>query len=168
MCWTADSRDATRTQNVRSEILEFLRPRVQDLDMLWEAELIVGELLGNAARYSPGPFCADITWLSDGHPAVAVHDNGQCFKTRESAISRRKLEERGRGLQIVKSLALEVDVRASIPRGCEVRAVLPLRKRDDAAADPTPCPSGRTAFEERCVCAQRLHGAAQPARYGPM
>lgn len=157
MCWTADSRDATCTQNVRSEIMAFLRPRVQNVEALWEAELVVGELLGNVARYSPGPFCADITWLSDGHPAVTVHDNGQCFRPRDSALRRRQLEERGRGLQIVKSLALEVDVKASAPRGCEVRAILALRKRDEVAADPTPCPSGRTKLDERCACAQRLH-----------
>lgn len=117
----------------------FLRERVTNPERVPEAELVIGELLGNVARHSPGPFCAEILWDPDRHPVIAVHDGGRCFEFDDNDAAR--YAESGRGLTIVQKLVEEVDVAFLPPKGCVVRATLALEHRDDIPIALDECPS---------------------------
>lgn len=148
MCWQADSNDARASQAVRKSMASYLRERVTNPERVPEAELVIGELLGNVARHSPGPFCAEILWDADRHPVVAVHDGGRCFEFDDKDAARD--DESGRGLTIVQKLVEEVDVAFMPPEGCVVRATLALEHRDDIPIALDACPL--RAPDDKPVC----------------
>ena len=88
------------------------------------AELIVGELLGNAVRYAPGPVTVHLSWADD-EAVFTIHDRGPGFNPRMELPP--DLGTSGRGLYIVKKLARNVTVSCS-PAGSTVTATLPVRK----------------------------------------
>lgn len=142
-------------------MLDYLEARVVERDLLPEAEIIVGELIGNAFRHSPGPVCADVVWAEGPRAAVVVHDAGPCFDERAARPD--FSSESGRGLFIVRALAHRLSVRRVKPRGCMVTATLRLSRDPGASADPHPCPRGTTRTEIGCACAMEVHGITEPA-----
>jgi anti-sigma regulatory factor (Ser/Thr protein kinase) len=103
------------------------------------AELILGELLSNAGRYTPGPVCVVIDW-NEVLPRAIVHDGGRGFSWIPSLP--RDAAERGRGLFIVSALAIDVHVESS-DDGCRVAVTLPIRRRVSDVGI-TRCPQGRS------------------------
>lgn len=161
VCWTAQTGDDNSATTIRREMLDYLEARVVERDLLPEAEIVVGELIGNAFRHSPGPICADVLWPDDGRPAIVVHDAGPCFDARAAhpGIS----SESGRGLLIVRALAHRLSVRRVKPRGCMVTATLRLSRHPNASAELHPCPRGTARSEIGCACAMLVHGVAERA-----
>lgn len=146
---------------LRREMVRYLEDRVIERETLPEAEIVIGELISNAFRHSPGPICAELLWPDGVRPAVVVHDAGPCFEV--PARRRNVAAESGRGLFIVRALAHRFSVRPVKPRGCMVTATLRLSRRDDASAEPHPCPRGTARSEIGCTCAMLVHGLSVAA-----
>ena len=71
-------------------------------------ETVFGEIVGNAARYTPGPI--DIAVLTSGERVVlAVLDRGPGF-TWDAALPKNAMAESGRGLFLIDRLARSVRV----------------------------------------------------------
>lgn len=141
---------------MRRSVARYLKERINEREALLEAEIVVGELLANALRHSPGPICTDVVWGDDNRPVLVVHDSGPCFEDRPAPGDR--FAESGRGIPIVRALADDVRIRRIEPRGCMVTAALRLTKHPDARAEPTTCPRDERRWELGCVCALEVHG----------
>lgn len=150
MCWRADAKSAEDGRRVRRALVgELARGAEGDLAM---AELVVGELLSNVARYTPGPFCAEIVW-DDERPSVVVHDAGDGRGIDLGRAAPDDFAVRGRGFGLIRALGGEVDVRRVPERGCRVAVRLPLRRRGGADVAPSPCPEGPAAARDG-LCAR--------------
>jgi len=121
--WAFDARDAQAARRTRIDFVAYLQRECGDVDVS-SAELVLGELIGNVARYAPGPahVVADVT---DSFVSILVIDRGTGF-----APSPRRapelLAEHGRGLLIVEALAAEFAVECD--GGCRVRALVPVAR----------------------------------------
>jgi anti-sigma regulatory factor (Ser/Thr protein kinase) len=163
MCWTAKSLEGSEATSIRRSIARYLAKRVRERNAVLEAEIVIGELLGNAARHAPGPICADVEWREDQCPVLLMHDAGAGFDEPPAPADR--FAESGRGMHIVRSLTHALSVRRVRPRGCVVSAVLRLTKRPDIRGGHTPCPQGGPRSELGCRCALELHGLARDAAH---
>ncbi len=122
--WRFDSRDTPDTGRMRHEFMDLLRERgTGDFNA---AELVWGELVGNAMRHAPGPIDVQLDW-NDENPVLTVHDEGASFKP-EIRLPADPLSERGRGLYIVNALALSLRVKDFEGDGSQVIARLPVRR----------------------------------------
>lgn len=136
---------------------------------LFAAEIILGELLSNVARYTPGPYCTEIVWGEDGRATVVIHDAGGCFRL-DRYDSARPMPggdaERGRGFSMIRALgaSVEADVSAA---GCRVSATVPVVARPGRPDIPTYCPEGpRKARLGRCARPARLSRDGRTQHYG--
>ena len=109
---------------MRHEFMDLLRARGTG-DFVG-AELVWGELVGNAIRHAPGPIDVQLDW-DDDNPVLTVHDEGKSFQP-DIRLPADPLSERGRGLYIVRSLALSLRVTDIDGDGSEVVARLPVRR----------------------------------------
>lgn len=146
MCWRADARDPEGARAVRLAMVEEIRTLADSAADLFAIELLIGELISNVARYTPGPFCSELTWKSDGAAQIVFHDAGDCFLT----VDRQMPEpddglERGRGIALLRTLGgkLHVEPHDSDAGGCLVQITLPARLRADRIAGESYCPEGR-------------------------
>jgi anti-sigma regulatory factor (Ser/Thr protein kinase) len=123
--WYFEGDDAVPAQERRDNFIQFLGSCAASDSDLESAGTIYGELVGNVVRHVGGPISLFCYW-PEGYATLCVRDYGRGF-----AYSRRRraqvFSETGRGLYIVESLARHLDVESG-PWGCEVRAVLPVRK----------------------------------------
>jgi anti-sigma regulatory factor (Ser/Thr protein kinase) len=87
------------------------------------AEHVFGELLGNVVRYAPGPIEMILDWADGTPPVLHVLDRGAGF-TFAPKLPSDMLDERGRGLYIVWSLAEDFNVTPRHDGGAHARAVL--------------------------------------------
>lgn len=108
MCWSLDANDANAARAVRKAARGRLGALTDSESCLGAAELIIGELLSNAARHADGHVCVELS-VRDGHAAVSVHDTSANFAldVRRPAD---EFSENGRGLFIVSELALKIGV----------------------------------------------------------
>jgi anti-sigma regulatory factor (Ser/Thr protein kinase) len=156
VCWTAKSQSANEATTIRRSIAQYLEKRINEREALLEAEIVIGELIANALRHSPGPVCADIEWRNDNRAVLTVHDSGESFEQPRAVNN--AFAESGRGLHIVRALADDVRIERVEPRGCVATATLRLTKHADARSGPTPCPRGERRSELGCACALEVHG----------
>jgi anti-sigma regulatory factor (Ser/Thr protein kinase) len=121
--WAFDARDAQAARRTRLDFVAYLQRECGDVDVSC-AELVLGELIGNVARYAPGPahVVADIR---DSFVEIQVIDRGKGFKPGPHP-SPHLLSERGRGLLIVETLACDFEVECD--DGCRVRARVPVAR----------------------------------------
>jgi anti-sigma regulatory factor (Ser/Thr protein kinase) len=130
--YVGDSIDATA--RTRSDIRDFLETQADsDVSDLDSAELVAGELIANAVRHGAPPFGICIDWHDDP-PILCVVDRGPGMRPLYPAPE--PTSEAGRGLLLVRALAGEVVVDASIGHGTGTRVVvaLPVHRRDSRAA----------------------------------
>lgn len=123
--WRFHSSDPYAAHFSRRELMRFLRRFTKDRNALSIAELIVGEILANTVEHAPGLVDVHIDWAGE-KPVLSVLDSGPGLERLSSELPRSALEEKGRGLFVVKALAQDVSVKVIPGRGTEVRAVLPL------------------------------------------
>lgn len=121
--WRFDVRSREAADAVRAAFLETLRGDGYPVQRLGVAEIVLGELLGNAVRYAPGTVDLTLTW-DDGHPVVQLLDRGPGF-TFVAALPNDPLSERGRGLFLVNALAHAFHVSRRPEGGTYARVVLP-------------------------------------------
>jgi serine phosphatase RsbU (regulator of sigma subunit)/anti-sigma regulatory factor (Ser/Thr protein kinase) len=105
--WELDARDATSAWRTKRAVLWYLSEALSDETQLATAELIVGELLGNVARHSPGR-AQVIVQRGNGTVTVSVSDRGAPFHAGGGRID--PMAESGRGLFLIRSLAQDVRI----------------------------------------------------------
>jgi PAS domain S-box-containing protein len=123
MRWRFDPRDWRRAYDVRAALAETLSAYGTNVD-LPAAELVFGELVGNAVRHAPGFVDVELTW-EDDTPVLHVIDDGPGYVPRTDLPDQDA--ESGRGLYIVAALTREFTVTQLARRGAHARAVLLLR-----------------------------------------
>jgi anti-sigma regulatory factor (Ser/Thr protein kinase) len=123
--WRVERADFVAAARARSAFRSALgRISGPDAD-LDGAEIIFGELLTNALRYSGGAASADVR-CRDKRFVLEVRDGGECFDLEAVASGPRRGDaEGGRGLMIVRRLSTNLQVTAS-NGGCTVAAELPV------------------------------------------
>ena len=126
--WRFDAYDATAAQRARHEFGTELRKRTRDVEDIHGAELVFGELVGNVARYAPGPVDVIVDWSTAGAPVLHVLDQGPGFQ-HLSIFEPDIYSESGRGLFIVSTLSEDFHVVRRPNRGSHARAVLQFRHR---------------------------------------
>lgn len=110
---------------MRHEFMDLLRARGTG-DFV-AAELVWGELVGNAVRHAPGPIDVQLDWKDD-NPVLTVHDDGESFQPDKISLPADPLSEHGRGLYIVRALALSLRVEDIAGDGNEVTVRLPVTR----------------------------------------
>lgn len=131
MKWSFASTDARASRAARRAFTSYLREQASaDSDIL-SAELAFGELVGNAARYAPGPVVVAVEW-KNGRAALSVHDEGPGFVARPAA-PRDLLSETGRGLFLVARLAADLRVENIAGDGTRVSVTLPVLQDTSAS-----------------------------------
>lgn len=124
--WTFDTRDAQAARRARLDFARQVHTFFGTQADLAAAELVLGELIGNAARHAPGPARVRATFDSSG-VTIAVHDIGKGFSPPSLDRKTPLLSESGRGLAIVSRLADQLKVESIPGDGCCVRAHLGVR-----------------------------------------
>jgi PAS domain S-box-containing protein len=106
--WRFACEDGRTGAMVRREIGALFAEWTGDESMRFAAELAFGELLANAVRHAPGPVRVSAGTEGDGFAELIVEDSGSGFTPRDAAVD--PLEERGRGLGLVRAVAGEVAI----------------------------------------------------------
>ncbi len=124
MCWTLDARDVRAARGARKAAAAALRAYTDSEETLSAAELVVGELLSNAARHTKGHVCLELS-RAEGGVQISVHDTTPAFALDVSRPSD-EYAESGRGLYIVSELARRVSVVPLAGMGKRVCVILEL------------------------------------------
>ncbi len=124
MRWRFDPRDWRRAYDVRETLAETLAASGANVD-LPAAELVFGELVGNAVRHAPGLVDVALSWDDAATPVLHVIDDGPGYVPRSGLPP--DDAESGRGLYIVAQLSREFTVTKLARRGVHARAVLLTR-----------------------------------------
>jgi PAS domain S-box-containing protein len=125
--WRFHSSDAHTAHTSRQEIAEFIRSITIEPDQVFVAELIVGEMLANTVEHAPGLVEVHLDW-SQERPTVTVRDTGPGCRVVMAGFPVDVLAEDGRGLFLIKTLAVDASVTALPGYGTEFRAVLPIKR----------------------------------------
>jgi PAS domain S-box-containing protein len=122
--WRFDPREARRTYEVRDALVETLGSFGRDVDVR-AAEVVFGELVGNAVRYARGAIDVEVNWEDPAAPVLSVVDGGPGYAMRTARPSHDA--ESGRGLFLISQLTREFTVTNLGDRGAHARAVLIAR-----------------------------------------
>ena len=122
--WYFDTSDGSAAQAARRAFSDGLRARSADPACIYGAEVVFGELIGNAVRYAPGPIEVTVDW-SGPLPVLHVLDNGPGFH-HVPALPRDVYSESGRGLFMISRLSEDFSVSKRPAGGSHARAVLSL------------------------------------------
>ncbi len=122
--WSFETWDGNAAQAARRAFAAGLRARAADPECIYKAEVVFGELVGNAARYAPGRVEVTVDW-SGAAPVLHVLDRGPGFH-HVPALPRDVYSESGRGLFIISSMSDDFSVSKRPSGGSHARAVLSL------------------------------------------
>ncbi len=121
--WVLDAKTEASMHGVKRALMWHLGEITAKESDLGAVELILGELVSNVARHTPGP--AEVTLECDVESAVLhVCDRGKPFDAARIARPE-PMQETGRGLFIVREIARELTVEQT-DRGNRISAVLPI------------------------------------------
>jgi anti-sigma regulatory factor (Ser/Thr protein kinase) len=124
--WSFRSDDAATAIAVRHEVAGILRAAGANDGETGDAEVVLGELLGNVVRHSDGGDVELALDLADGPPVLHVLDRGPGF-TYYARLPKDSMSESGRGLFIATALARDLSVTPRQFGGSHARAVLAVR-----------------------------------------
>lgn len=122
--WSFDVSDYEAATDLRHRVMNVLRADQRLSGDYAAVELILGELLGNVARHTPGSIVVDFRVLA-GRAFISVSDEGPGIGDVSRALPVDALSESGRGMFLIAALARDLDVRCS-RAGTTVRVELPL------------------------------------------
>ncbi|MDQ2908033.1 MAG: ATP-binding protein [Candidatus Eremiobacteraeota bacterium] len=122
--WAFDVRDGAGVSRLRREVTSFLRRHAHYVDHA-ASELILGELLGNVVKHTPG-FAEVCVACGGGQNRLLVTDRGPGFVPTRS-LPADPLDENGRGMFLVHALSRDVAIRAMPDGGTQVAVELPLK-----------------------------------------
>jgi anti-sigma regulatory factor (Ser/Thr protein kinase) len=125
--WVFRGDDAAAAMDVRRKLVQVLRSANASEVEVADAELVFGELLGNAVRHTNGEVEAALDLTGD-EPILHVLDQGPGFRFH-ARLPNDDLSESGRGLFITKKLARDVSVTHRPGGGSHARVVLAARQR---------------------------------------
>jgi PAS domain S-box-containing protein len=118
----ASARDAGQTRIVRDRVLSALETRGVTTDGIAIAQIILAELIGNLARYAPGPAKFSLTWSGEV-PVLHVADTGPGYHFA-AKLPADPLSESGRGLFLISALSRDFVVTKRHGGGSHSRVVL--------------------------------------------
>jgi serine phosphatase RsbU (regulator of sigma subunit)/CHASE3 domain sensor protein/anti-sigma regulatory factor (Ser/Thr protein kinase) len=120
--WTIDARVEASTRRLKRALLWHLSEVASPDSDLAAVELILGELVGNVARHSPGE--AEITLAyDDGTASLQVCDSGKPFQPANGTPD--LYAESGRGLFLVRTMSRDLKVERT-QNGNRVSVLLPV------------------------------------------
>jgi PAS domain S-box-containing protein len=125
--WSVHTDDMVAVAAARHAFAQEFRDHGATLGDVAMAEIVFGELLGNAVRYAPGPVDVIVDW-SGPDPVLHVIDCGPGFR-HISILPPDLLSESGRGLFIISALTQDFRVAKAAGGGSHARAVLRMRSR---------------------------------------
>lgn len=120
--WALDAREESSSRRVKRALMWHLGELVAPQSDLSAVELILGELIGNVARHTPGPAEVSIE-VGDGHATLHVSDRGKPFQPTNGTAD--LMAESGRGLFLVRMMANDFRIENN-STGNTVTAVLPV------------------------------------------
>jgi PAS domain S-box-containing protein len=120
--WMFDAGDVSTATRARRAFCASLQARGIAADMLPNAELIFGELIGNAIRHAPGIVDIVVDYSTD-QPVLHVLDRGVGFR-HISRLPADPLSESGRGLFIISSVAEDFTVTLRPDGGSHARVII--------------------------------------------
>ena len=135
MCWTLDASDVHAARATRKAATAALRKLTDSEEKLGAAELIIGELLSNAARHTDGNVCLELG-REDGQAEVSLYDSSTDF-AMEVRRPADEMAENGRGLYIISTLARRMSIHPFDGVGKRVSVTLELPYSEAAVALPT-------------------------------
>lgn len=163
MCWRSEHLTTKAAANLRREIIEYVRRHAHSTSDVHSAELIIGELLANVARYAPGPVCVDLDWRAQ-EPTIVLHDAGPGFEPPLPTHVPDAAPEGGRGLYLIALLSRQLIAEHVELGGMRMRATLPVTRsvepRDAPCPFDWPFRSGRSCPYSTTTAAARQ----QPSR----
>jgi integral membrane sensor domain MASE1/anti-sigma regulatory factor (Ser/Thr protein kinase) len=125
--WSYDSRSSQDAHSLRREIARFIRFFAPSEEEMFGSELIIGEVLANTVEHAPGIVSIDIDW-SETHPVVTISDVGPGLSNFVTTLPADALNENGRGLFLIASLARDVKIESQPGMGTRMRIVLPTER----------------------------------------
>lgn len=134
MDWLLAPATGEAVGDLRREVAAFLRRHAEEVDDVADAELVVAELVANAAEHAGGPVWVNLDW-SAPQPRLSVHDLGPSFELGQLALPEAG-NMRGRGLWLVSQLAKDLEVVTKREAGKRVHTVLALTRRVERSFDP--------------------------------
>jgi PAS domain S-box-containing protein len=137
--WLFHSSDARTARESRREVMTFLTALAARDAELFVAELILGEILANTVEHAPGLVEITIDWTG-ACPLLTVRDSGPGLPDAvhvRPQVPLDPLDENGRGLFLIATLACDVRVESPVDGGTCIVATLPLARRvaTDASFD---------------------------------
>jgi PAS domain S-box-containing protein len=132
--WSFDSRDARAARAIRADFAARLRAAGLSDGEVDNAELIFSELVGNVVRYAVGEVRISLDATAD-MPVLHVLDGGAGFE-HNSRLPSDPMQENGRGLFIICSIADDFTISRRPDGGSHARAVIAgrIRRRDAVRA----------------------------------
>jgi len=125
--WLVHTDDMLAVGAARRGFAEAFREHGATPEDVAAAEIVFGELLGNAVRYAPGPVDVIADW-SGPDPVLHVIDRGPGFR-HIAILPPDLLSESGRGLFIISALTQDFRITKVGAGGSHARAVLRMRSR---------------------------------------
>jgi anti-sigma regulatory factor (Ser/Thr protein kinase) len=125
--WTFDSRSSHEAHSLRRELAGFMRSFAPNEEDLFTAELIIGEVLANTVEHAPGSVRVEIDWTGT-NAVVTVADAGPGLSRFAPQLPADALNENGRGLFLIASLARDVKIETKPGMGTKLRIVLPTHR----------------------------------------
>ncbi len=130
--WAFDVKDSQAAMRLRHEVMACVAARAPQTSA-FETELILGELLGNVVKHTPGVTDVELDWRA-ASPVLRVQDKGSRFSS-SSALPEDDYSENGRGMFLINALSKHVEIRRLGEVGNEVCITLPVTQTVAAAAD---------------------------------
>jgi len=121
--WIFDSRSPQAAHLLRLEIASFMRSFAPSEQEMFAAELVIGEVLANTVEHAPGSVRVDLDWTGT-NPIVTVVDAGPGLSRFVAQLPADALNENGRGLFLIASLARDVNIETKPGKGTKLRIVL--------------------------------------------
>jgi PAS domain S-box-containing protein len=120
--WELDAGDGTQARAVRDAMVRSLRDHHYPEQLITLAEMVFAELVGNLARYAPGPAEMIVEW-DTGRPILHVRDHGPGFSFLPK-LPQDLYSESGRGLFLITALTEDFAVARRPSGGSHARVVL--------------------------------------------
>lgn len=130
--WSSDVSDYRAASRLRHNVMQMLRADSGLSGDYAAVELILGELLGNVARHTPGAIVIYLE-IQEGRAFLTVTDRGAGIGEPRRSLPADALSESGRGMFLISTLARGLDVSGS-RSGTTVRVELPLDAADYTSA----------------------------------
>ena len=136
--WFLDGEDPGAVTALRHEVTAYLERHAVEGSDLDDAQLVIGELLGNTARHAAGPVWATLSWSGES-PTMTVQDLGPGFDPALVELAQDTLadplDESGRGLFLISHLVPDFEAATRAGSGMTVTVTLPVARRPEHSHD---------------------------------